>query len=70
MRLEATGKPDQYKVWLTDDELAELERAATSKRDYIIIRLGGRASRVRGSADLPEARQVDRRRRSLQAPSP
>jgi len=42
MRLEATGKKDQYKVWMTDDELDDLERVAASQRDYVIIRLGGR----------------------------
>lgn len=42
MRLEATGKEDQYKVWMTDDELDDLERVAASQRDYVIIRLGGR----------------------------
>lgn len=42
MRLEATGADDQYKVWLTDSELEDLERVAASQRDHIIIRLGGR----------------------------
>jgi integrase len=42
MRLEATGAEDQYKVWLTDAELEDLERVAASQRDHIIIRLGGR----------------------------
>lgn len=42
MRLEATGKPGQYKVWLTDSELEQLERVAESQRDHLIIRLGGR----------------------------
>jgi integrase len=41
MRLEATGKPDQYKVWMTDDELDELRRAAAGHRDDLIIQLGG-----------------------------
>lgn len=41
MRLESTEKPDQYKVWMTDDELEELRRAATSHRDDLIIQLGG-----------------------------
>ena len=41
MRLEATGKPDQYKVWLRDDELDELRRAAGGHRDDLIIQLGG-----------------------------
>jgi integrase len=41
MRLESTGKPDQYKVWMTDDELEELRRAASSHRDDLIIQLGG-----------------------------
>jgi len=42
MRLEATGADDQFKVWLTDAELEDLERVAASQRDHIIIRLGGR----------------------------
>jgi integrase len=42
MRLEATGAEDQYKCWLTDAELEDLERVAASQRDHIIIRLGGR----------------------------
>ncbi|GAB7011734.1 site-specific integrase [Halolamina salina] len=41
MRLEATNKPDQYKCWLTDDELEELRRAASSHRDDLIVQLGG-----------------------------
>ncbi|MEA1931178.1 MAG: site-specific integrase [Euryarchaeota archaeon] len=41
MRLESTGKPDQYKVWMTDDELGELRRAASTHRDDLIIQLGG-----------------------------
>jgi integrase len=41
MRLEATGKPDQYKVWMTDSELEELRRHAASIRDDLIIQLGG-----------------------------
>lgn len=41
MRLESTGKPDQYKCWLTDEEIDELRRAAASHRDDLIIQLGG-----------------------------
>ena len=41
MRLEATQKDDEYKVWLTDDELEELRRNAPSHRDDLIIQLGG-----------------------------
>ncbi len=41
MRLEATAKPDQYKVWMTDTELEELRRAAATHRDDLIIQLGG-----------------------------
>jgi integrase len=41
MRLEATGKEDQYKVWMTDTELEELRRAAADHRDDLIIQLGG-----------------------------
>lgn len=39
MRLESTNTPDLYKVWMTDDELEELRRAATSHRDGLIIQL-------------------------------
>lgn len=41
MRLEATGKPDQYKVWLRDDELDELRRAAGENHDDFIVQFGG-----------------------------
>jgi integrase len=41
MRLEATAKPDEYKVWMTDAELTELRRAAASHRDDLVIQLGG-----------------------------
>lgn len=41
MRLEATNKPDQYKAWMTDDELDQLRRAAATHRDDLIIQLGG-----------------------------
>jgi hypothetical protein len=41
MRLEATDKPDQYKVWLTDRELGQLRRHAGSKRNDLLIQLGG-----------------------------
>jgi integrase len=41
MRLEGTAKADQYKVWLTEDELEELRRYAASARDDLIIQLGG-----------------------------
>jgi integrase len=42
MRLEATEKEGQYKVWMTDAELEDLERVAASQRDHLIVRLGGR----------------------------
>ena len=41
MRLEATEKEEQYKVWMTDDELEELRRHAANQRDDVIILLGG-----------------------------
>jgi len=41
MRLEATAKQDEYKVWMTDAELEELRRAAMNHRDDLIIQLGG-----------------------------
>lgn len=39
MRLEATQ--NGHKVWLTDDELEELQRSCVSLRDDLIIQLGG-----------------------------
>lgn len=41
MRLEATRKTDQYKVWLTDAELETLRRHAANHRDDLILQLGG-----------------------------
>lgn len=41
MRLESTRKEDEYKVWMTDDELEELRRAAANHRDDLIIQMGG-----------------------------
>ena len=41
MRLEATAREGQHKVWMTDSELEELRRAADSYRDDLIIQLGG-----------------------------
>lgn len=41
MRLEATAKTDEYKIWMTDTELDELRRAAANHRDDLIIQLGG-----------------------------
>lgn len=41
MRLEATAREDVFKVWMNDDELEELRRAAATYRDDIIIQLGG-----------------------------
>jgi integrase len=40
MRLEATKAEDDYKVWMTDEEIEELRRATASYRDDIIIQLG------------------------------
>lgn len=41
MRLEATKKSDEYNVWMTDDELDQLRRAAATHRDDLILQLGG-----------------------------
>lgn len=41
MRLEATAREDEYKVWMTDVELRELRRAAANHRDDLVIQLGG-----------------------------
>jgi integrase len=38
--LEATEKSDEYNVWLTDDDLDQLRRAAASHRDDLILQLG------------------------------
>jgi integrase len=40
MRLEATAGDDEMKVWLADDEIEDLRRAAASQRDDLIIQLG------------------------------
>jgi len=39
MRIEST-KGNEWKVWLTDGEVEDLRRAATSHRDDLIIQLG------------------------------
>ncbi len=39
MRLEATSG-NSTKVWMTDDELEDLRRAAASRRDDLVIQLG------------------------------
>jgi len=39
MRKETTAG-DEVKVWLTDDEIEELRRAAGSRRDDLVIQLG------------------------------
>lgn len=41
MRLESTEKSDQYKVWLTDDELDTLRRHAGNQRNDLVLQLGG-----------------------------
>lgn len=41
MRLEATGREGQFHVWMTDEELEQLRRAAEDYRDDLIIQLGG-----------------------------
>ena len=40
MRLESTRNEDEYKVWMTDEEVEHLRRAAASYRDDVIIQLG------------------------------
>ena len=40
MRLEATKSEDDYNVWLTDNEVEELRRAAGSYRGDVLIQLG------------------------------
>jgi len=41
IRLEATAKKDEYKVWMTDWEFEELRQAASNHRDDLLIQLGG-----------------------------
>jgi integrase len=41
MRLESTKKADQYKVWLSDEELDALRRNSGTKRNDLILQLGG-----------------------------
>jgi len=40
MRIEATDAENETKVWMTDDEIEDLRRAAASGRDDLIIQLG------------------------------
>ncbi len=40
MRLESTKTEDEYKVWMTDQEIEDLRRATAGYRDDIIIQLG------------------------------
>jgi hypothetical protein len=42
MRLGATGRERQFKIWMTDRELEDLRRAAAAHRDDLIIQLGGK----------------------------
>lgn len=41
MRVESTADEREHKVWMTDQELEDLRRAASSHRDDLIIQLGG-----------------------------
>ena len=41
IRLDATAKRDEYNVWLTDDELDQLCRAAPTTCDDLICQLEG-----------------------------
>jgi integrase len=40
MRLESTKTEDEYKIWMTDQEIEDLRRATAGYRDDIIIQLG------------------------------
>lgn len=40
MRLESTKTEDEYKVWMTDEEIQNLRRATAGYRDDIIVQLG------------------------------
>jgi len=77
MRLEAIGKPDQYKVWLRDDELDEPRRVAGSHRDDLIVQLGGHVeprrchgknSRSFSTVNDPECPRLTHRYLRLYAP--
>ncbi|WP_277543756.1 site-specific integrase [Haloarcula laminariae] len=56
MRIESTAG-NEYKVWLTDDEIEDLRRATTSQRDDIIIQLGTFVG-LR-AFEIPQVRPVD-----------
>jgi integrase len=56
MRIEST-KGEEYKVWLTDDEVEELRRATTSHRDDLIIQLGAYVG-LR-AFEIPQVRPAD-----------
>ena len=60
MRLEATARQDEYKVWMTDGELNPLRRAAASHRDDLVIQLGGYVG-LRAFA-VPQIRSKDVKR--------
>lgn len=59
MRLEATKKEDEYKVWLTNPELDELRRAAASHRNDLIIQFGEWDSftAIESYLNVPDARR-------------
>lgn len=57
MRIEATGKEDQYKVWATDGEIEQLRRETASYRDDILIQLGAYVG-LR-AFEMPQIRPID-----------
>jgi len=56
MRVEATAG-NEYKVWLTDDEIEELRRASQNQRDDLIIQLGAYVG-LR-AFEIPQVRPID-----------
>ena len=58
MRIDST-KGNEWKVWLTDDEVEDLRRATRSQRDDLIIQLGAYVG-LR-AFEIPQARPVDMR---------
>jgi integrase len=56
MRVEATNG-NEYKVWLTDEEIEDLRRATQSQRDDLIIQLGAFVG-LR-AFEIPQVRPAD-----------
>lgn len=72
MRLESNGREGTFNVWMTDDELEELRRAAQTHRNDLIIQLGGyvglRAFEIAQIAPRPVKRPEDGAHYHLRVP--